>query len=357
MICLRNFAVGLGCFFLASPAFAEVLSQYRFRSSDSVTLDAVATKYEIISRDGDQFEIIVPRAQADEFLHFVPHAELQKEDLRDDLQSVDGLFGPAGYRDLKAVNESLYALAAKYPSLVRVEQYGSTESGFPLLLLKISDNVGVDEGEPKVELDAGTHGDEIIGVEAVLQLVEELLGKYGTDARLTSIVNNLDLTFIPVVNPEGYSRQERYSGNVDPNRDYPFPEGPEKKSVACIAALRDLFSKNSFVGSLTVHAYGSLVMYPWGYTKEPISDVSKRKEMDDLAALMSQQNGYKHGPIATTIYVAKGSSSDYYYWKHKTVAMAVEIGSSKAPKATGIPKVVSEVRETVWTFLEHFAQK
>jgi murein tripeptide amidase MpaA len=284
----------------------------------------------------------------------MPTANLETEDINAQFHTTEGLRGPKGYRDLKMVNEYLESLAQKYPKIVKVEQYGVTESGLPLFLLKVSDNVENSEQEPKLIIDAGTHGDEAIGVEVLLRAIDDLLSKYGIEARETKIIDSLELSFVPVVNPEGYSRFERYSRGVDPNRDYPWPEKPDKKSVACISSLRELFERNSYVGSLTLHAYGKLVMFPWAYTAEPISDYAKRSEMEQLAAQMAEPNGYVHGPIATTIYVAKGSSSDYYYWKHNTAAIAMELGNSKAPPEAEIPKYLTQVRESIWRFMEHF---
>lgn len=340
---------------MGANAFAETLSHYRFESQDTSVLNVIADRFEIIARSGHQFEVLVPKEMSSGFLQSVPSAELLAADVNAEFRSNANFGAPKGYRDLQTIASYLQDLAKKYPTLARVEQYGTTESGLPLLLLKISDNVGEEEGEPRVIVDAGTHGDEPIGVEVLLRLVDELLQKYDSSGREKAMVDDLDITFIPVVNPEGYSRFERYSGGVDPNRDYPWPERPEKKSVACIAALRNLFAKNVYSGSFTLHAYGKLIMYPWAYTKEPISDANKRAEMEGLTTLMAQENGYVHGPIATTIYVAKGSSSDYYFWKHNTVSVAMELGRSKAPPASDIPKSVNESRESVFRFLEHFA--
>ncbi len=340
--------------FLTHAAFAETLSQYHFCSSDRKQLNAVAEKFEMISREGECFDVLVPIEQASNFQHIVPNAELVALDVNAELKNFEGAWTREGYRNFAGVNNSLGQLVKKYPALAHLEQYGATENGLPLFLLKISTAVNGNRLKPKVIVDAGTHGDELIGVETLLRFVEEMLAKYGTEERFTKLIDGLDITVVPVVNPEGYSRTERYSLGTDPNRDYPWPGDPEHKSVPCISALRDLFVKQSFVGSLTLHASGSLVMFPWGYTTEPISDVAKRTEMDNLTTGMSQANGYVHGPIATTIYVARGSSSDYYFWKFNTVAVAIELGHSKIPFFSDIPKVVSEVHESLLVFFEHF---
>jgi hypothetical protein len=69
---------------------------------------------------------------------------------------------------------------------------------------------------------------------------------------------------------------------------------------------------------------------------------------------MAKDNQYKAGQISTTIYVAEGSSADYFYWKSGTKAVAVEIGKEKIPHWNKIPAITNEAREMIWTFLEYF---
>ena len=335
-------------------ASGETLSLFQFESKESRVVDKIADQFEIVSRTGIRYEVLVPLDRAPNFIKMAPSAQLLHQNINFELQKLAGF--PDGYRDFDKVNETLVRLAKNFPEIAKMETYGQTENGLPLNLLKISDHVGIEEDEPKVIIDAGTHGDELIGVESLLRIVEDMLGKYGSNKEVTKYINSLDLTIIPVVNPEGYRKKERYSGGVDPNRNYPWPDKPVRNSINCISALRDLFERNSYVGSLTIHAYGKLVMYPWGYTKKEIDDSETREEFSKLAAEMSAMNGYTHGPIATTIYVAKGSSSDYYYWKHKTTAIAIEIGTDKMPPKSKIPSAVNDLSASMNSFLAHFAK-
>jgi hypothetical protein len=61
-----------------------------------------------------------------------------------------------------------------------------------------------------------------------------------------------------------------------------------------------------------------------------------------------------YGPISEVIYVAKGSSADYYYWQKKTKALAIEVGRAKAPPAQQIPAYTEAQAEATWRFLESF---
>lgn len=210
-----------------------------------------------------------------------------------------------------------------------------------------------DEDEPELMITSATHGDEIITTEVVLGLIEKLMTGYGTDARLTKMINEHELYFIPVVNADGFIKRARYDHGQDPNRSYPYPEAPHVESTPSIKALLQFFHSRNFVGSLDFHAYGELTMYPWAYTYDSVA--KKDKEIfESLAKKMAATNGYTHGPISDVIYVAKGSSADYYYWSKQTIAFAVEVGNSKSPYPHEIPNYINEQVESTWIFIEHF---
>ena len=70
-------------------------------------------------------------------------------------------------------------------------------------MVKISDNVGVSEPEPKVEYDALHHAREPGAYTALIYTMWWLLENYGIDPEATHLINNRELFFIPVVNPDG----------------------------------------------------------------------------------------------------------------------------------------------------------
>ena len=201
-------------------------------------------------------------------------------------------------------------------------------------------------------LTAATHGDELITTEVLLNLTGELLTGYGQDTRLTKILERIDLFIIPVVSPDSFEARQRYVQRMDPNRSYPWPDKPNNKSVDVIESMMDFTNKMKFTASLDLHAYGKLIMYPWAYTKKA-PDASDVVTFRDLMVSMSKENLYKTGQISTAIYVAEGSSADYFYWKNGTKAIAAEIGREKIPHWNKIPVITNESREMIWTFLEY----
>ncbi len=319
-------------------------------------MDAIAEQFEVVGRVVDGFEVYVPAERLAEALQLAPTARVLVANVREhDLAGVeqDGEGRIAGYHSFSDVQRILADYAAAYPEWVKLEQYGTSNDGMPLLVLKVSDNVHVDEDEPEIMITSATHGDELITVEVVLGLLEQLLGDKGQNPRLQAILEGTELFFIPVVNPEGFSTQSRYANGVDPNRNYPWPEKPAVVSVPCVQHLREFHSQRQIAGSIDFHAYGELIMFPWAYTyaAPPKPDHDRFQE---VTASMSEANGYTAGQISKVIYVAKGSSADYYYWTKGTLALGLEVGRSKVPPASSIQRIVDENSESTWRFIEHF---
>jgi len=333
----------------------NTLSSWKLISDDDSQLQLISEKVEIVSRKGNEFEIYVPIKNLDWFLDTAPSARLIKGDISADfkinLEKDPNYF--AGYRRLDEVYAAMKTLETSNPEIVKMVQIGESTEGRPQWAFKLSDNAASDEDEPELMLTAATHGDEIITTETILRFMEELVAGYQSNQRMTNIIDNNEIYFIPVVNPDGFYKRERYAGGRDPNRDYPWPERPNVSSVACIKNIRDFFDSRNFVGSIDFHAYGKLVMYPWGYTRNA-PDSQDELVFSNLANAMSEANSYTAGQISRVIYVAKGSSADYYYWSKNTLAYGVELGRSKAPRSNQIPAVLEETREMTLKFLESF---
>lgn len=345
--------MNLICLFLvlvltSFSAFAHdiPLAKYLVKSPGIKLMDQISQDFEVLRKTADGFEVYVPENKIPSFLKLAPKAQLLSEESFN-----KSLL--AGYRDMASVTAELKAIAAQYPSITKLEIYGKTDKGLPLYVLKISDNVEIDETEPELLITSATHGDELITVEVTMELFQLILKNYGEDARMTKFIQEREIYFIPVINPDGYSKRSRYANNVDPNRDYPYPGKENKKSVDCIDALIKFFHSRNFVGSMDIHASGKLVMFPWAYTRDEVATVDQTT-FQNLVDHMAELNKYTAGQISKVIYVAKGSSADYYYWKKQTTAVAIELTTTKVPPANRIPVVVEEAREMVWRFIEHF---
>jgi hypothetical protein len=343
---------------LAHAAKKFVLSSYYVVSPQHEQLSKVAAQFEVLRRGKDLYEIYVPQHQARHFRTLLPQARLVYRDIREELnQQLSQISAyQGGYRSYDEVVALLKKIETEHAAIAQLEIIGKTGQRTPLYALKLSDNVQQEEsGEKPLMITAATHGDELLSTEVFLSLIEELVAGYEQDSRLKKILDQHALYLIPVANPDGFIHRERYDNGVDPNRDFPYPNDPNHQSIPSVQAIINFAHKHQVEGVMDFHNYGSVILYPWGYTWSKINDPAMAARLDEITAAMAAENGFDRGQISRRMYLTFGSSADYYLWKLKAVALGVEIGTnSKAPHPREIPRFVNEAREMTWRFIESF---
>ncbi|HEU4363988.1 MAG TPA: M14 family zinc carboxypeptidase, partial [Candidatus Krumholzibacteria bacterium] len=115
---------------------------------------------------------------------------------------LDGNLGE--YHTYAELDTMLSALAAGYPDIAQMSVIGTSIEGRNIFALKISDNVAVDEDEAEVLYMGNHHARELMSVEIPLLFAEYLLGYYGVDAEITDYIDNREIWFVPMVNPDGH---------------------------------------------------------------------------------------------------------------------------------------------------------
>ncbi len=259
-------------------------------------------------------------------------------------------------------------MAAAHPEIAQRFSIGKSHEGRELWAMKISDNVATDEPEPEAMFDGGHHADEHMGVEMALQIMHWLVDGYGTDDRITRIVDNREVWIVFLVNPDGaeydirggtyrYWRKNRqptpgssYVG-TDLNRNYDYrwggggrtsgnPQaityrGPSAFSAPETRAMRD-FLRSRVVGGrqqirtyVTFHEYGRLVMWPYGYTYSDVPADMTKADHDSLVVIgrqMGALNGYRPQQ-ASELYISSGTSRDYAYGKYRIWAYTFELSN------------------------------
>lgn len=253
-----------------------------------------------------------------------------------------------------ALEKALKDLAAANPTFVKLETYGTSKQGRPEYVLTVGKQ---DPANPKPELmiTGATHGNETATVDVVLGLAQELVNKYGKDDRVTKMVEDHTIHFIPAVCVDSYVARTRENEGVDPNRAYPWPQQTSRNPPHAIQDLMAYFNAHDIVGSMDYHSAASMIMFPWAYTYSHIPQADYQR-MDDLTTRMARENGFEHGDIASTIYIAQGSSADYYYWTKKTIATAIELSHNKLTTRAGFDDLLHESLEMTWTFVENFGE-
>jgi carboxypeptidase T len=111
--------------------------------------------------------------------------------------------GWTAYHTYAEMSAEVAAVAAAHPDIVRRFSIGKSYQGRQLWAAKISDNVATDEAEPEVLFDGLHHSDEHMGLEMTLRILHWLVDGYGTDPRITNIVNTREIWIVFAVNPDG----------------------------------------------------------------------------------------------------------------------------------------------------------
>lgn len=126
------------------------------------------------------------------------------------------------YHTYETMVAELQAIAAAHPGLCHLYNVGPTVQNRALWFMKISDNVDVQEDELEFKYIASMHGNEVVGKEMCMYLINYLVDNYGTDPVVTDLVNESEIWIMPSMNPDGTANGSRDNANgVDLNRDFP----------------------------------------------------------------------------------------------------------------------------------------
>lgn len=122
----------------------------------------------------------------------------------------------AHYYSYEELTDLLKSLDQEYSDIFMYESLGNSHEGRDLWLVKISDNVEINESEPRVLYTGGMHGNEKPGYQTIITSIISILENYTTSnvnesftERVRNIVNNTELFFIPMVNPDGVEANKR----------------------------------------------------------------------------------------------------------------------------------------------------
>jgi len=270
-----------------------------------------------------------------------------------------------GFFTYEEILAELDSMASLYPNLITTKapiSDLSTEEGRSIFWMRMSDNPEMDESEPEILYDAVHHAREPASVATLIYYMWYLLENYDTDTEVQAILNNTELYFVPVVNPDGYvhnvtthpnggglwRKNRRNNGDgsygVDNNRNYSYAWGttgisfnPSSQVYPGTAPFSEIenqaikwFCENhEFVIAFNNHSYGNLLLYPFGYQ---VNTPSPDHELfEAISGEMVCENNFIN-QLAAELYPASGDSDDWMYietaQKPKILAFTPEIGAS-----------------------------
>lgn len=274
--------------------------------------------------------------------------------------------------------------SSEYPAITHLYSVGRSADNRDLYVMIISDNPAVHEhGEPEFKYIGNMHGNEVVGRELLLNLIEYLCLNYGTDPEVTELVNSTRIHIMPSMNPDGYEvahegdtrgyRGRNNSNNFDLNRNFPdqFVNITEPRQPETIAVMKWLKSV-PFVLSANLHGGSLVVNYPYDDEKEGKSQYSQSpddKIFRQLSLAYSQENTLMHNGFPCTDmypneyfedgitngakwYNVPGGMQDWNYLHTNCFEVTIELGCVKYPLAKDLPTYWEQNRISLLRFIQ-----
>ena len=369
---------------------------------DAGLLDApVLDGLESVGGSATWMDLLVPRERRAMVLENVPGASV----VIDDVAAHDRMVA-RDYHSLAEMEQVLEDIADAYPDITRLFSIGTSYGDRPIWCLEISDNPGVDEGEPGVFFMGLHHAREWPSLEICLYLAETLTGSYLVNASVGDLVDGRRIWLVPCVNPDGYFyshdqgndwRKNRHyfpesdTYGVDLNRNYAgscngdaagmwgslgeaslthYPSystycGPGPFSELETRAVRNVFLENNISAAISWHTYGELVLWPWGYSGDvqaPDSQYLTRVGKGMAARIASQDGSGSYTPTqAAGLYPTTGDTVDWSYGAAHylrgtaTFPYTIEACQSFHPPASVLDQVVAENLQGAMLLLQEAA--
>ncbi|MEX1366570.1 MAG: M14 metallopeptidase family protein [Nannocystaceae bacterium] len=253
------------------------------------------------------------------------------------------------YRDLETIHGYLDTLAATRPDLVSLETIGSSLQGRPLRALRIH---GPGRPRARMLVNGGLHAREWISMMVTTCVADRLVRGYDDDPRLRRFVDEVELTVVPVANPDGYvhswgrdrywRKNRRGDHGVDLNRNFGVAwggngssanrrsqvyrgEGPFSEPEA--AALRDFVQAEGISAHIDFHSYGQLLLHPWSYTRTRSKDHARLSTFaNGMAKAIKAEHGQRYRLMpGESLYPAAGTLMDWVYGDQRAMSFVIEL--------------------------------
>nr|XP_020818855.1 carboxypeptidase D [Phascolarctos cinereus] len=278
----------------------------------------------------------------------------------------------------------LRRFANEYPNITRLYSLGKSVESRELYVMEISDNPGVHEpGEPEFKYIGNMHGNEVVGRELLLNLIEFLCKNFGTDPEVTELVRNTRIHLMPSMNPDGYEKSlegdstgvvgRNNSNNFDLNRNFPdqffqVTDPVQPETTAVMSWLKTY----PFVLSANLHGGSLVVNYPYDDDEEGVTSYSRSPDdavFQHLALSYSKENSemyqgnsckdmypdehFSHGITnGANWYSVPGGMQDWNYLNTNCFEVTIELSCIKYPYEKDLPRYWEQNRRSLIQFMK-----
>ena len=349
---------------------------------DIIEYDNISNMFKIVAAPSDLFKL-----SANGFTYTVEIDDMAKF-YASRLNQYDPM---GGYHTYDETVDEIFVIHNAFPNIVSAPySIGQSLQGRELWVIRVSDNPEIDEDEPEIFYNGLIHAREPIGIEIQLNFLHYLTDNYLVGPEITDLVDNREMYFLPIINPDGYARNEETNpqgggmwrknmsdnnnsgyfeeaeDGVDLNRNFSYmwgyddigssPEpssatyrGPEAFSEPEVSAIRDFVNSREFTIALFYHAYGNKYVHSWGYD---FYYTDAQDVLSEMGWTMAEYNNFTTGPSWLNLYTVNGAANDWMYGDSshsEIISYTVEVGAGGDgfwPEEYRIPILCAENLET-----------
>lgn len=270
-----------------------------------------------------------------------------------------------GYHDNHALEDFLRTITKTYPSITHLYSIGESVNKTDLWVLAIGqsprDHVLL---RPNFKFVGGIHGNEAVGREELLHMLEYLVTRYGTDSEVSHLLNTTTIHILPSMNPDGFAASvnpdcqgihgRSNANGYDLNRNFPdfFRPNPDPIQPETQAII-DWVHSVQFVLSVGLHGGALVASYPFdNYMEDEHVDEARESLSpdDDLLVHLALTYTIAHPAMRNTKQCGKyefeegisngadwypltGGMQDYNYLQAGCVEITIELSCCKYPQA------------------------
>ncbi|XP_021500789.1 probable carboxypeptidase X1 isoform X2 [Meriones unguiculatus] len=261
------------------------------------------------------------------------------------------------HHNYKAMRKLMKQVNEQCPNITRIYSIGKSHQGLKLYVMEMSDQPGEHElGEPEVRYVAGMHGNEALGRELLLLLMQYLCREFlRGDPRVTRLLTETRIHLLPSMNPDGY-------------------ETAYQKVAPETWAVIKWMTRIPFVLSANLHGGELVVSYPFDMTRTPwaareltptpddavfrwLSTVyagTNRAMQDTDRRPCHSQDFSLHGNVINGAdwHTVPGSMNDFSYLHTNCFEVTVELSCDKFPHEKELPQEWENNKDALLTYLE-----
>ena len=270
------------------------------------------------------------------------------------------------YHTFEEFTAELQEVVAANPGICRLESAGLSVQGRDLWVMEISDNIGIEEDEPEFFYVSTMHGDEVVGIELCIYLIQYLADNYPEDPQVRFLVDETDIFIMPWMNPDGTMAHSRFNANGhDLNRTFPdYVDDPYDLAAGHpqeVQVAMEYDDGHNFILSANYHGGSLLMNYPFDsnpYGQSVYTPTPDDAWFIDLSLAYSTLNlpmyngsfpqGISNGAAWYTI---TGGMQDWCYVWRGRADVTIEVSNVKWPPPETLPGFWEDNRESMLAYM------